>query len=168
MTAEQDRANMMGEFQSPGGFVFGVQGFTWGEPRPTAITFFLDGSAKVSDQHGRPIRGALVDGKKIMFADSAPENDQSGKITPRPQFATHAQVIAALSSERVDWKTLACAGWPQLPYAELVKLNGQLPPTPPEELAKIRDLQLRKDALKVRRGVIEAEEREIGVGEEDS
>jgi hypothetical protein len=120
---------------------------------------------------------------------------------PRPQFATHAQVIEALRAERIDWlayevrwrgkdntnkskggltqadaiklqtkllqdgislvtvdRTIACAGWPQLNYEELKKLP-ELPPTPLEELRKIRDPQLRKDALRVRREVDSAREK---------
>lgn len=96
--------NRVGDFQSPGGFVFGVQGWTWGEQRPTSITFFLDGTVKVSDQHGRPIRGVVTkDGRAVYFAK-----------------CTHAQAVAALTEERVDWTALACSGWPQLPYEQLV------------------------------------------------
>ena len=60
---------------SPGGFVFGVSGWTWGEPRPKSITFFLDNTAKVSDQHGRPIKGTVVDNKEVRFAAGPPSND---------------------------------------------------------------------------------------------
>ena len=58
--------NLSGEFRSPGGFVFGVAGWTWGEQRPTSITFFLDGSAMVCDQHGRPIKGVTNNGVKTL------------------------------------------------------------------------------------------------------
>lgn len=154
-----------GEVQSPGGFVFGVQGWHWGEPRPTTITWFLDNTAKVSDQHGRPIKGTVgTDGKPVRFADCAPIADQSGEVLPRPQFATHAQVIAALAAERVDWQKLVHAGWPQLPYAELCKLPS-LPPTPLEELKKIRNPQLRKDALRARREVDEVRAKEMETSE---
>lgn len=145
MTAQE--SSMSGEFQSPGGFVFGVAGWTWGEPRPVSITFFTDGTAKVSDQHGRPIRGTVVDGKEVRFAQTPPAADDPPDA--RKGLATHAQVVAALAAERVDWRKLASAGWPQLPAEELAK--GQLPPTPIEELRKIRDPLLRKEALRVRR-----------------
>ena len=144
-----------GEFQSPGGFVFGVVGWNWGEPRPRSITFFLDNTAKVCDQHGRPIRGTLVDNKEVRFADTAPQADQSGDVVPRPLFATHAQVVAALVAEHVDWTTLANAGWPQLSYEDLKKLPT-LPPPPLDELRKIRDPQLRRDAMRARQDVDEA------------
>ncbi len=36
---------------------------------------------------------------------------------------THAQVVEALTNERIDWQTLSCAGWPQLAYDELKKLK---------------------------------------------
>jgi hypothetical protein len=134
---------LTGEFQSPGGFVFGVQGWSWGEQRPSAITFFLNGTTKVSDQHGRPIKGTVSkDGRPCYF-----------------EKCNHAQAIAALAEERVDWQTLVCAGWPQLPYDQLKSLK-ELPPTPVEELRKIPDDALRKDALRIKREVDEAKERE--------
>lgn len=154
----------MGEYTSPGGFVFGVQGWHWGDPRPTSITFFLDNTAKVSDQHGRPIRGTIVDNNQVKFADCAPAADRSNEVTPRPQFATHAQVIAALLHEKVDWETLSCAGWPQLPYEKLKKLK-QLPPTPMEDLRKICDQQLRKDAMRVRREADDVRAKELAEAE---
>lgn len=153
-----DNSNIVGEFQSPGGFIFGCQGWTWGEPRPKSITFFLDNTAKVSDQHGRPIKGTIVDNKAVLFAQCAPVADDVPGV--RDKLATHAQVIAALAEERVDWQKLACAGWPQLPYAELKKLRG-LPPTPLDELRKIKDATLRKDALRIRREVDETSAREL-------
>ncbi len=142
---------------SPGGFVFGVSGFSWGEPRPTSITFFLDNTAKVSDQHGRPIKGTIVGTKAILFATNPPGNDDAPDA--RKHLATHAQVIAALHEERIDWLKLTRAGWPQLPYTELKKLVD-LPPTPIEELRKIKDQTLRRDALKARREVDEARQKE--------
>lgn len=160
--AEQDQSNMTGEYTSPGGFVFGVAGWTWGEPRPKSITFFLDGTAKVCDQHGRPIRGTSVNNKEVKFAMTAPANDDTPET--RKGLATHAQVIAALAAERIDWRTLSCAGWPQLPYAELKKLP-ELPPTPIDELKKIRDPSLRKDALKARREVDDARAKELVAAE---
>lgn len=145
MAVHEQATDRMGEFKSPGGFVFGVQGWTWGEQKPTSITFFLDGKAKVCDQHGRPIRGVVKDGQPVYF-----------------EKCTHAQVIAALADERIDWTTLACAGWPQLPYEQLKALK-ELPPTPLEELRKITDVDLRKDALRIRREVDEARAKELGL-----
>lgn len=133
---------------SPGGFMFGVQGWTWGEPRPRSITFFLDNTARVSDQHGRPIRGSVIDNKEFRFAAGPPPNDMIPGS--RNHLATHAQVIAALAADRIDWLKLSRAGWPQLTYDELKKLP-ELPPTPLEELKKIKDPALRKDALRIRR-----------------
>lgn len=149
---------------SPGGFVFGVQGWMWGEPKPTSITFFLDNTAKVSDQHGRPIKGTIIDGIKIRFADNPPgHNDQPNA---RGGFATHAQVIEALDAERIDWRKLTCAGWPQLPYEALMKLK-ELPPTPLEELRKIKDSSLRKDALRARRETDEVRAKEMQASEDE-
>lgn len=180
-----------GSATSPGGFSFGVQGFQYGEPRPCAITFFLDGSAMVTDQYGRPIRRAVTpEGLELRFADAAPDAHEDGAIVPRPQFATHKQTLDALAAERIDWlaysvtykdrsgqrrvltglqhkqaherkaklsadgntsvvvaRSIACAGWPQLPYDDLRKMP-ELPTTPVEELLKIRDPMLRKDALR--------------------
>lgn len=160
----QDNQDQLGEYQSPGGFVFGVAGWSWGEPRPKSITFFLDGTAKVSDQHGRPIKGTVVDNKEVLFAQGPPKNDDMPNT--RAHLATHAQVVAALTAERVDWRTLVCAGWPQLPYAVLKELS-ELPPTPLEELRKIRDPALRKDALRARREVDDIKTKELAVSEEE-
>ena len=162
--AEQQEQQTLGEFQSPGGFVFGVQGWTWGDPRPKSITFFLDGTAKVSDQHGRPIKGTVVDNKEVRFAQGPPKNDDMPNT--RAHLASHAQVVAALTAERVDWRTLVCAGWPQLPYAELEKMP-ELPPTPLEELRKIRDPMLRRDALRARREADEIRTKEMAEVEEE-
>lgn len=113
----------MAEVTSPGGFVFGIQGYEYGEVRPRSITFFLDGTTKVSDHRGNAIR------------------EYSG---------SHREVVAALKDAGVDWQTLDWAGWPQLPYDELQKLTRP-PETPFEALLKIKDKDLRQDALKYRR-----------------
>jgi hypothetical protein len=133
--------------ESPGGFIFGVQGWDWGVQQPKSITFFLDGTAGVYDQHGRPIRGAIRDGKEVLFAKS-----------------THVEILATLEAERIDWKNLSMAGWPQIPYDELIELS-QLPPTPIEELRKIKDRKLRKDAIRARR---EADEKVETLEAEDA
>lgn len=143
MVEVNDNPNPASEFESPGGFIFGIQGWTWGEQKPTSITFFLDGTAKVCDQHGRPIRGVVKDGKPIHFA-----------------HCTHAQTVDALAGERIDWESLACSGWPQLPYARLKALRA-LPPTPMAELRKIKDAQLRKDAIKAKKEWEEMQEKEL-------
>lgn len=92
--------------RSPGGFEFGVQGWTWGPPVPKSITFFLDGSAMVCDQYGRIVRRATAPdgGADVVFADSPPDGNRENGVVPRPQFATHAQVVAALAAERIDWQ----------------------------------------------------------------
>lgn len=156
--------------ESPGGFQFGLQGWNWPEPVPRGITFFLDNTAKVTDQFGRAIKGAIIDGKPVMFAIQAPDADKDGKIVPRPQYATHQQVVAALEHERVDWRTLVRAGWPQLPYDSLKDVQD-LPSMPPgedglPELVKIRDKALRRDALRLwkeRRELVEKELQEEGL-----
>lgn len=196
--------------KSPGGFEFGIQGWTWGDPIPRSITFFLDNTAMVCDQYGRCIRRALSpEGVELRFADTAPPASREGDIQPRPQFATHMQTLVALQAERVNWlaydvkwvakdgthqirggvtqeeanrirqrlinegcgsvtvdRTIACAGWPQLPYAELKKIP-ELPPTPEDELRKIRDPQLRKDALKMRRELDSVRVAELAAAEAD-
>lgn len=135
---------------SPGGFEFGLQGWSWPAPVPKSITFFLDGTAMVCDQFGRPIRGSSVDGKEVFFAVTPPQQDAPPKATAK--LGTHAQVVAALTAEGVKWRDLTWAGWPQLPYAELKKLDP-VPPTPVSELRKIHDPDMRKDALRIRREV---------------
>ena len=158
---------------SPGGFEFGVQGWNWGEPRPRAITFFLDGTAMVTDQHGRPIKGASLDGKEVWFATRPPQNDDPtpGQVkvgTMVRKLASHADVVAALEAEGISWRKLVCAGWPQLPYSVLKEVYGAelqgLPPTPMDELKKIRDSEMRREAFRARMeydGRIKAEERVI-------
>ena len=176
-----ENENRSGEFKSPGGFVFGVQGWTWGEQRPTSITFFLDGSAMVCDQHGRPIKGTVNDGKEVWFATSPPpgmmvtsgiappypkrqrEVMEGGVIVKRQPLATHAEVIAALARERIDWATLTSAGVPQLSYDELKKLN--LPMASIEELRRIPDPELRKVTLRVRREQLADQEKDMVVEE---
>lgn len=165
--------------QSPGGFVFGVQGWHWGTPRPTSITFFLDNTAKVADQHGRPIKGVVIDGREIKFAATGPHPRYPEVLRPAEErgLATHKQVIEALAMERVDWRTLTCAGFPQLCYEELVQLTeGTIPPVPTTtedqtasitELRKIRDSELRKAALRFRREQFEAREKEARAVEEE-
>lgn len=170
-----NRDSLSGDFISPGGFVFGVQGWSWGEPRPRTITFFLDGTAKVCDQHGRPIRGTEIEGKKYHFALEAPSNDDPPggaryvTVSNRREIlklATHEQVVAALEAEGIDWKKLNCAGWPQLPYEQLIELV-ELPPTPIEELRKIKNPDMRRAALRARREADEAKAKEMAELEEE-
>ena len=100
----EGQPNNTGEMVSPGGFSFGVQGWAWGEPRPLSITFFMDGSAMVCDQYGRPIRTVVTeDGRILRFADCPPTASREGTITPRPQFANHQEVLSALALEHIDW-----------------------------------------------------------------
>src|SRR5271154_6184694 len=98
------------EFVSPGGFAFGVTGWSWGEQRPRSITFFLDGTAKVCDQHGRPIKGTTKDNKEVFFATSAPDGImvtdgntppykiryreimEGGRLVQKEPLATHEEV----------------------------------------------------------------------------
>jgi hypothetical protein len=42
-------------------------------------------------------------GQEVRFADTPPSASREGDVTPRPQFATHMQVLAALAAERIDW-----------------------------------------------------------------
>lgn len=168
-----------GQLVSPGGFVFGVVGWTWGEARPRSVTWFLDGTAKVSDQHGRPIRGFIVTvgdpvfasckpaeggGKQVLLAMTPPTYDDPPDA--RRAMATHLQVVKALEAERVDWQRLSWAGWPQLPYA-MLRGVAKLPPTPVEELRKIKDPALRKDALRMRRELDEQTAQEARAIEEE-
>lgn len=187
-----------------------MQGWVWGSPHPKSITFFLDNTCIVSDQYGRVIKRAVnQDGVELKFADCPPEASREGTVMPRPQFATHQQVIEALRAEGINWlayevkyrdragaskvrsnlslieagktqarllqdgctfviidRVISCAGWPQLPYDELKKLP-ELPPTPDEELKKIRDVALRRDARRIRREADEAMQSEMLVESEE-
>lgn len=190
-----------GDFvQSPGGFEFGLQGWSWPEQRPTSITFYLDNTAMVCDQFGRPIRGAVTtEGKEVYFAVTPPEGGEN-MLDPRPRFGTHEQVVDILLEERIDvieemnkagtvcgrcagrrmmgerlcngcggtglLRVISVAGWPQLPYERLKKLK-KVPLTPASELSRIRDLRLRKDALKLRNEADERTAREAVSTQED-
>ncbi len=89
---------------SPGGFEFGVQGWTWGNPIPHSVTFFLDDTAMVCDQYGRPIKGAILSstGKEVLFAPSPPVASREGVVTPRPWLGSHVAVVEALLEEKID------------------------------------------------------------------
>ncbi len=155
--------------ESPGGFVFGNQAWTWGQPKARGITFFLDNTAKVADQHGRPIPGILDTNtnKTTLFAKGPPEFDPMPHVVKeRAKCATHAQVIAALVKEGIDWQSLTLSGWPQLPYEELKKLKV-IPNTPIRELRKITDIELRRAALRVRKEADEARRREMMLLDEE-
>ena len=121
------------EVKSPGGFVFGIQGWEYGEVRPRSVTFFTDGTAKVCDHRGN----AIVD-----------------------LAGTHAETIANLENSGVDWQKLTWAGWPQLPYEQLKELV-RVPETPLDELLKIKDKSLRADAVRMRREVDAAAVEEV-------
>lgn len=199
-----------GDNISPGGFTLGDDGRCFGSDYryapsvPKSITFYLDNTAMVADQYGRPMRGVITaEGKTVLFADRPPDGDREGVVIPRSQFSPHAQVVAALTAEGFDWlayevryvandgrqrtspnltlekanelmekmassgtqkvgvfRMIACAGFPQLPY-DLLKKLPELPPTPYEELRKIRDSKLRQDALKARRERDEQREKEL-------
>lgn len=166
---QPESAAQSGGGVSPGGFEFGMQGWHWGDPQPRSITFFLDNTAMVCDQYGRPIKGSVLDGKEVWFAVTPPKHDEAPGA--RSKLGTHAKVVDALTAERVEWWRLACAGWPQLPYDSLKRVYGEdltgLPPTPVDELRKIRDKQLRRDALKARIEYDEARSREGLADDED-
>lgn len=166
---------------SPGGFEFGVQGWSYGEPRPKTITFFLDGTAMVCDQHGRPIRAALLEKegeqpRELLFAVKSPQQDD--KPGAREKLSTHQQVVEALQAEAVDWKRLTCAGWPQLSYTLLKELPA-LPPWPFSKThdpasapcrcvrCSIRDPKLRADSLRAYQEQSEELEKGVAGGEDD-
>lgn len=176
----------VGTMKSPGGFEFGLQGWTPPEQRVSGLTFFLNGTAMVCDQLGQPIRGTVkASGSPVFFAMMPPQQDDknpgyrqsidgNGKRV-MVKLATHAEVVAALGEERIEWSTLTFAGFPQLAYEELKKL-ARLPswpfsdvhdPNSPVGLSctcvtcSIRDPKLRKDAIRVRREVNDSREREV-------
>jgi len=162
---------------SPGGFEFGPQGFVWPAPVPMAITFFLDGSALVADQFGRPIKGCDNNGKQVLFAAGPPEGGRDNtepyvkrKVVTRTltggkeerALGTHVEVVAALEAEGINWHKLTWAGIPQLPYDTLKKLycpDGSwrnLSAVSVSELRRIPDPDGRKNLLRLRREYDEA------------
>lgn len=170
MPSMNDGADGIQGFASPSGFVFGVQGWSWGEQRPKGITFNLDGTCKVSDQWGRPIKGALIE----EYKDNKPTGNRIEVLFAK---VSHAKVIEALSHERISIEAMDCAGWPQLSYDELKKLPEKcIPPVPNEETAqieylnqlrKIKDGPLRKDALKFRREQYETLAKEMQLSQDE-
>jgi len=196
---------------SPGGFEFGVTGWVWPAPVPSSVTFYLDNTASVFDQHGRPIRGAILqNGKEVRFATAPPRADDSDLVL-RGTYGTHAEVVEALLEEKIDLiqemnnvgspcpqckgtgragdkqcakcrgsgkkQVIACAGWPQLTYDQLKRLNRINWPFDNTHNARIgqrcgcvncsiKDPALRKDALRARREADEIREKEMAVAEE--
>lgn len=114
------------EVKSPGGFVFGIQGYEYGEVRPQSVTFFIDGTARVYDHRGNQML-------------SGP----------------HSEVVEKLKELGTDWQRLNSAGWPQLPYDQLKELSF-VPVTPLDELLKIKDKERRADAVRYRKELDEA------------
>lgn len=132
------------------------------------------GFAKVCDQHGRPIKGTVSEeGTVVLF------NKCSHAQTIAALQAEGIDVLAAINDAggqclrckgtkmfNNKWcpvcyhkasgtstglkPMVTCTGWPQLPYDKLKKLKN-LPMTPIEELVKIHDQELRRDALKMRK-----------------
>lgn len=157
--------------RSPGGFVFGIQGWVWQPPKVSGITFFLDNTAKVSDQYGRPIKGTIIDGKEVLFAQGPPDDNEGPNA--RKKFANHSQVIKALAAEHVKWNEITWSGWPQIPYDELKKMTEMPWPFDDEHTTNkkggcacirccIKDPQLRKDAIRLRREQEEKIAEELG------
>lgn len=91
----------------------------------------------------------------------APGNrrESRGNLTMERAQEVQRQVIKSGRTTVVLARTLTCAGWPQLTYEELVKLP-ELPPTPVEELLKIPNLTLRRDAVRARRERDEAKRKQ--------
>lgn len=172
---------------SPGGFeFFGLVGWAPPPQGVVGITFFIDGTAMVTDQHGRPIRGVVKPGSTpIYFAMQPPKQDnqnpgyresinEQGKKT-LVKLATHLEVVRALEGEGIDWRGLTSAGWPQIPYADLKKLKA-LPPIPfqkdhdpnPQNGApctcvacSIKDPVIRKDAIRIHAEINAARAKEV-------
>jgi hypothetical protein len=145
---EDEARQFQGLKTSPGGFCFGLENFTWPEPVPCAITWYLDGTASVFDQFGRPIKGFVTsDGREVLLADRPPEHQQATlKIRRTEKFCTHLQAVQALEAEEVDWRTLPSSGWPQLPI-ELLRSLPNLPDPPLDQLHGIKSESLRKASL---------------------
>lgn len=132
------------QFRSAKDIPFGIEGWSYGEVKPTSITFFTDGTALVADHRGNPIEKLGM----LTLPMLPPTNDEDSH-QKRAKFPRHAEVIAELASTGIDWQKLVAAGWPQLEYDELKKIE-ELPKTPRDELVRIRNKALRTDALQMR------------------
>lgn len=132
------------KFNSPRDIPFGIEGWSYGEIKPTTITFFTDGSAIVADHRGNPIEKLGT-----LSLPTLPPSSDEDSPSKRAKYPRHSEIIAELTTMGINWQKLVYAGWPQLEYEALCEIEA-LPPTPREELAKIRNKALRADALKKR------------------
>ncbi len=142
-----------GEVRSPGGHVFGLQGFQFADPIVCALTFYLDNTCEVHDQYGRPVRGVITkDNKTVLFAPDPPNADRGNDAYRGPhKYATHMETVIALEGENIDWRKLPFAGTPQLDLERLQSIKDRLPEgVPIEQLHKIKSPELRAAALRVR------------------
>jgi len=152
------------QITSPGGIDFGIQGWDYGEVRPTTIVFLITGIARVCDHHGNPIdelcgphADILAQLKEAGFDWFVADDEQRTLWLTRKNRGKMDKNVSMMS----------VAGFPHLPYAELKKMP-RLPETPIDELRNIKNKKHRNDALRARAEAdrenqksMEAEEGEI-------
>ena len=83
-----------------------------------------------------------------------------GGLSQQQAIVEQKKLIEAGHRNVVIGRTIAAAGWPQLPY-EMLKKMAEVPPTPMEELRKIVDPAMRKAAIRLRREVDEGKAKEL-------
>lgn len=103
---------------------------------------------------------------EVRYRDRAGANKARGNLSLEEAGKAQARLIQDGCTHVIIERTIASAGWPQLPYDDLKRLP-ELPPTPLEELKKIRDVALRRDAMRIRREADEAMQAEMISAEEE-
>lgn len=101
---------------------------------------------------------------EVRFIRKQGGESKRDKLTLSRATQVQAQLIREGHGHVTIMRHIACAGWPQLPYAKLRALPpGALPPVPSDvvaqnarlaELRKIPNRQLRADAIKMWREMV--------------
>lgn len=120
--------------------------------------------------HAQVVEALLAEGinwlaYEVRWRGRDNRNNVRTNLTLEQASAQQTKLLQEGHTMVVVGRIISCAGWPQLSYEELKKLP-EVPRTPIEELRKIRDPQLRKDALRFRREVNEARQKEMAAATE--
>lgn len=99
-------------------------------------------------------------GYTVRYRDRDGTNKVKTKLTKDAAEGLRTKLAQTGITDVRVMRTITCAGWPQLTYEQLMGLP-ELPPTPLEELQKIRDPKLRRDAMKARREVDDLRAKEL-------
>ncbi len=103
---------------------------------------------------------------EVRWRDKTNNNKSRSGLTLNDASKLQVKLLQEGNLPVVMDRAIVCAGWPQLPY-EMMKTLPELPPTPIEELRKIVDPQLRKDALRIKREFDEVRTKELQAVEDE-